>query len=45
MVANVFENQKNNGFAEFMESCHFTDKIFNKDVVSRFRKDLWKEFV
>lgn len=45
MVANVFANQKTNGFAEFMESCHFTDKIFNKDIVSRFRKDFWKEFV
>ena len=45
MVANVFENQKTNGFAEFMESCHFTDKIFNKDIVSRFRKDFWKEFI
>jgi len=44
MVANVFANQKTNGFAEFMESCHFTDKIFNKDIVSRFRKDFWKEF-
>lgn len=45
MVAEVIKNQKTNGFVEFMESCHFTDKIFNKDVISLFRKDFWKEFV
>lgn len=45
MVANVIKNQKTNGFSDFMEACHFTDKIFNKDVVSLFRKDFWKEFV
>jgi len=45
MVAKVIKNQKTNGFAEFMESCHFTDKIFNKDIISLFRKDFWKEFV
>lgn len=45
MVANVITNQKTNGFAEFMEACHFTDKIFNKDVISLLRKDFWKHFV
>jgi len=45
MVAKVIKNQKTNGFKEFMESCHFTDKIFNKDIISLFRKDFWKEFV
>lgn len=45
MVAKVIKNQKTNGFAEFMETCHFTDKIFNKDVISTFRKDFWKYFV
>lgn len=45
MVADVIKNQKINGFTEFMESCHFTDKVFNKDVISLFRKDFWKHFV
>lgn len=45
MVANVLQNQKTNGFAEFMEVCHFTDKVFNKEVVGNFRKDFWKAFV
>jgi hypothetical protein len=45
MVASVLKNQKTNGFAEFMESCHFTDKIFNKDIIGTFRKDFWKEFL
>lgn len=45
MVASVIKNQKTNGFSEFMEACHFTDKIFNKDVISLLRKDFWKEFV
>lgn len=45
MVANVIKNQKTNGFSEFMEACHFTDKIFNKDVISKFRKDFWEEFI
>jgi hypothetical protein len=45
MVASVIKNQKTNGFAEFMEACHFTDKIFNKDVISLLRKDFWKEFI
>lgn len=45
MIEGVFANQKINGFSEFMESCHFTDKIFNKDIFSKFRKDFWKEFI
>lgn len=45
MVAEVIKNQKTNGFAEFMEACHFTDKIFNKDIICQLRKDFWKEFV
>jgi phosphoribosyl-ATP pyrophosphohydrolase len=45
MVAKVIKNQKTNGFSDFMEASHFTDKIFNKDVISLFRKDFWKEFI
>ena len=45
MVEDVIANQKTNGFAEFMEACHFTDKIFNKDIFSSFRRDFWREFV
>lgn len=45
MVANVIKNQKTNGFSEFMESCHFTDKIFNTNIIKLFRKDFWKEFI
>ena len=45
MVADVIQNQKANGFAKFMESCSFTDKLFNKEVISQFRKDFWKAFV
>jgi hypothetical protein len=45
MVGGVIENQKNNGFGDFMETIHFTNKIFNKDVISLFRKDFWKDFV
>ena len=44
-VAKVIENQKTNGFADIMEACHFTNKVFNKYVISNFRKDFWKEFV
>ena len=45
MVAKVLQNQKTNGFAEFMETCHFTDKVFNKEVIGDLRKDFWKAFV
>ncbi len=45
MVTKVIQNQKTNGFAEFMETCHFTDKIFNKESISEFRKDFWKQFI
>jgi hypothetical protein len=45
MVAAVIQNQKTNGFAEFMSACNFTDKLFNKDVISLLRKDFWKAFV
>ena len=34
MVAEIIKNQKTNGFAEFMEACHFTTDIFNKDIIS-----------
>lgn len=44
-VEEVIKNQKSNGFAEFMETCHLTDKIFNKDIISLFRKDFWKDFI
>ena len=44
MVSEVIKNQKTNGFAEVMEACHFTDKIFNKDVISLFRREFWNEF-
>jgi hypothetical protein len=44
MVADVIKNQKTNGFSEFMEACHFTDKIFNKDVISLLKKDFWETF-
>ena len=45
MVAEVFKNQKINGFADFMEATHFTDQIFNRRVFESFRKDFWKEFI
>jgi len=45
MVSNVVTNQKTNGFAEFMEACHFTEKVLNKDVFPLFRHDFWSEFV
>jgi hypothetical protein len=45
MVANVIKNQKTNGFADFMEACHFTDKIFNKDVISLLKKYFVCSFV
>jgi len=45
IVQQVFENQKSNGFSDLMESCHFTSTIFNKHVISTFRKDFWKEFI
>ena len=45
MVADVIANQKTNGFAEFMESCHLADNIFNKNVISFLRHDFWREFV
>jgi hypothetical protein len=44
-VGVVLKNQKTNGFSEFMESCHFTTHIFNKDVVSLFSKDFWNYFI
>lgn len=44
MVANVIKNQKTNGFADFMEACHFTDRIFNKDIFPMFRKNIWSLF-
>lgn len=44
IVEKVIKNQKTNGFSEFMEACHFTDKIFNKDVISLFRSDFWNYF-
>jgi hypothetical protein len=43
-VENVFRNQKKNGFSSFMESTHFTTKVFNVDVFSKFNKNLWCYF-
>lgn len=45
MVSTVLKNQKTNGFADFMEACHFTDLVFNKESIGRLKKDFWKEFI
>ena len=45
MVAKVIKNQKTNGFADLMEACHFTNKVFNKEIFCLFRKNFWEEFI
>ena len=33
------------GFREVMKSCQFTTEKWNRQIIERFRKDFWKEFV
>jgi len=44
LVERVFKNQKINGFSEFMESTHYTTKVFNTPLFALYNKNLWKFF-
>lgn len=44
LVERVFKNQKNNGFSDFMESTHYTTKVFNAPLFTIYNKNLWKFF-
>lgn len=43
-IAEVISNQKTNRFAEFMEATHFTEKVFNQDLIRLLRKNFWHLF-